>query len=294
MKKLIKNVLRKVLSESKYDELDMSIWDRKKTKEELNDRKKNIKYKDIHKGKRCFILGNGPSLRNVDLKLLKDEYVFTVNNFSQVENYREVKTNFHIWADYSFFDMRDDQKYNMNDIMENYHLIAKENPICFFPYEARLFVKKNMLDEVLDVNYFSCYAQVENNKMIHYDISKYITGFSTVVQYAIVIALYMGFKEIYLLGCDSTNVVSLLNCAMNISNENMHAYDDDDVDVRYKKLLENWKMTDIFHDQYILFLGYKKLYERCVDEGVTLCNCSSNTLINEVPREKLADILVVK
>jgi hypothetical protein len=37
--------------------------------------------KDIHRGERCFIIGNGPSLRQTDLSLLKDEYTFGMNRF---------------------------------------------------------------------------------------------------------------------------------------------------------------------------------------------------------------------
>jgi hypothetical protein len=36
---------------------------------------------DIHKGERCFIIGNGPSLQQTDLSLLKGEYTFGMNRF---------------------------------------------------------------------------------------------------------------------------------------------------------------------------------------------------------------------
>jgi hypothetical protein len=36
-------------------------------------------YQDIHKGKRCFIIGNGPSLRQTDLTKLKNEFTFGMN-----------------------------------------------------------------------------------------------------------------------------------------------------------------------------------------------------------------------
>lgn len=36
-------------------------------------------YQDKHAGKRCFILGNGPSLRETDLSLLEDEITFGLN-----------------------------------------------------------------------------------------------------------------------------------------------------------------------------------------------------------------------
>ncbi len=37
------------------------------------------RFQNIHVGKRCFIIGNGPSLRDTDLTLLKDEYTFGLN-----------------------------------------------------------------------------------------------------------------------------------------------------------------------------------------------------------------------
>lgn len=35
--------------------------------------------KDVHRGERCFILGNGPSLAKTDISLLKDEFTFGMN-----------------------------------------------------------------------------------------------------------------------------------------------------------------------------------------------------------------------
>jgi hypothetical protein len=37
--------------------------------------------KDIHRGQRCFIIGNGPSLKKTDLSLLKGEFTFGMNRF---------------------------------------------------------------------------------------------------------------------------------------------------------------------------------------------------------------------
>lgn len=36
-------------------------------------------FKDKYKGERCFIIGNGPSLKNTDTSKLKDEYTFGMN-----------------------------------------------------------------------------------------------------------------------------------------------------------------------------------------------------------------------
>ena len=34
---------------------------------------------DFHKGERCFIIGNGPSLRETELTKLKGEFTFGLN-----------------------------------------------------------------------------------------------------------------------------------------------------------------------------------------------------------------------
>lgn len=36
-------------------------------------------YQELHRGQRCFIIGNGPSLKQTDLSLLRDEYTFGLN-----------------------------------------------------------------------------------------------------------------------------------------------------------------------------------------------------------------------
>jgi hypothetical protein len=43
--------------------------------------KRLTELKDIHKGKRAFIIGNGPSLKQTDLSKLKNEVTFAMNRF---------------------------------------------------------------------------------------------------------------------------------------------------------------------------------------------------------------------
>ena len=263
-----------------------------KNNKELREKiKSNVRFRDTHLGERCFILGNGPSLKDVDFNLISNEFVFTVNNFSLVDNYKVANTNVHIWSDLSFFELREDQKYKHDELMLNYRNISEENPICFFPVQAYDFINKNQLNDLLNVNYYNSFSSFSSSDRTQFDLSKTLSGYSTVVQYAISIAIYMGFKEIYLLGCDSTNVISMINSAMNIKSEGMHAYKNDDVNERYQELLKHWSMTDVFYDQYFLFEGFKTLKKECDKRNIKLVNCSTKTLINEIPRVALADIL---
>ena len=42
------------------------------------------KYKNVHKGKRVFLIGNGPSLAKTNLDLIKDEYSIAMCRISLI------------------------------------------------------------------------------------------------------------------------------------------------------------------------------------------------------------------
>ena len=50
-----------------------------KTRRENRILSQNKKYKDLYKGQRVFILGNGPSIKEENISSLCQEHVFTVN-----------------------------------------------------------------------------------------------------------------------------------------------------------------------------------------------------------------------
>lgn len=260
--------------------------------EQLLERNKALR--NTHVGERCFILGNGPSLKQVDLSLLADEFVFTVNNFSFVDGFEKARTNVHLWMDRAFFDLRTDLKFNMPKILDNYRRMATQNPLCFVDVAGFNFIKRHRLDEILNINYLHCGANdiAANDQPLFIDIGARITGFYTVVQYAIVAAIYMGFKEIYLLGCDSTGILSTINAALDIEIKNDHAYQDEDQEDSQKQLIRNLGMTYLFFSNYKLFVGYDKLNYACWKLlNIKLINCSAQTIITSIPRMHLADVL---
>jgi 6-hydroxymethylpterin diphosphokinase MptE-like len=52
--------------------------------------------RDIHRGERCFIIGNGPSLKRTDLACLKDEYTFGMNRFYMLFNELGYSTSYYL------------------------------------------------------------------------------------------------------------------------------------------------------------------------------------------------------
>ncbi len=256
----------------------------------------NVRFKDCHRGKRCFILGNGPSLKQIDLSLLSGEIVFSVNNFCKVNGCERAKPNYHLWMDEAFFNLRHDMQYDIDDTLENYKKISNIGPVCFVPLAAYDFINAHRLNTILNINYISMMGSVDtiaiNSKNL--DLTESLPGMTTVVQYAIMIAIYMGFKEIYLLGCDSTAIITTLNCALEEKNELMHAYDNDNTEKEIKGLLKNWRISKVFYDQYLLFLGYDKLGSYCLNNEIDLFNCCSKSLIDSVKYINFQDLFKAK
>ena len=294
MKKKIKEIVHGIAGPKVYFRIKSLYADRRLRKENYDlymKIKQNNQYKDIHKVQRCFILGNGPSLGDVDLQSLKDEILFTVNFFSKTKEFEKVDMKYHFWIDPAFFELRDDMHYNTSDIMENYQKISEKGAECFVPSFAYGYMAEKGLDKKLKINYLNIGETIENSENVNIDISRMIPSFTTVVQYAICTAIYMGFEEIYLLGCDTTNVVGMINSALEKPVSSMHAYDNDNSDNINKELLGSWKMSEVFYDQYILFRGYRILYDYCSNQGIKLANCSTTTLINEIPKKNIEEIL---
>lgn len=253
--------------------------------------KNNRNFKNCYKGKRCFIVGNGPSLKKVDLVKLQNEFVITVNKINLLDNYEELKTNVHIWVDGAFFQQRKDHVLDYSFLMKCYDDIAKENPICFVPLRAYPFMKDNLLEEKLNLNYFNDSKSLADDKVENIDLVSGIYSGTNVIHYAIQIAIYMGFREIYLVGCDATNIIAIMNIIQGKSSMKIHVYDNDNSENDYKKLMESWEMSDVLYDQYIVFLGYKKLNSYCHKNNIKLFNCSEETLITEIPHKSLDTVL---
>ena len=53
-------------------------------------------FKNIHAGKRCVIIGNGPSLRNTNMALLRNEFTFGLNRIYLMFDELGWKTTYHV------------------------------------------------------------------------------------------------------------------------------------------------------------------------------------------------------
>ena len=150
-------------------------------------------YRDRYKGKRCFVIGNGPSLNKHDLKLLEDEYTFAVNGFF----YKSQDTGFYP----TFYVVEDNlvMKENIDQIRYYRPKIRK-----FFPSEYRKLHPKDGKTTFFTMNRAfynkdSPYHEIPN---FSDDATKRVFCGQSVTIMNLQIAYFMGFQNVYVIGMD--------------------------------------------------------------------------------------------
>ena len=68
-------------SESWSKSLDLDISGKRILRKYGHLLPRNAAFRDCHKGQRCFVIGNGPSLKQQDLAPLAQEITLVTNNF---------------------------------------------------------------------------------------------------------------------------------------------------------------------------------------------------------------------
>ena len=240
----------------------------------------NKRFANCHKGKRCFILGNGPSLNEIDFCKLQNEYVFTVNELFRHEKYKQLNSNFHFFADPIFYQKEIADSDYISLLSDSFGTNTK----LFLPIQGRKVLppKKNKFDTY----FFKTGLVLHDDYCGPIDFSKVIPGTDCVVHYASMLAIYMGFKEIILLGCDGTNAAYDLYARYTNNLAEMHAYKEDksvsekmNTYRKKKRIL----MTDTLNGYAKIFNQYRMIYSLAKKRKVKILNGNPNSIIDVIP-----------
>lgn len=157
------------------------------------------RWKNAFAGERCFIAGNGPSLKAMDLGLLKNEKLFVTNRFVLVEGAQKINPTFYCLSDFGHWNTPE----GFIEPLRRAFPLMKETDF-FFEYNAHQAVTAH--PEIFPRRpyyLFQDYFTEVREHGLQTNIEQPVYwGRSVVLDICAPLACYMGFTEIYLIGCD--------------------------------------------------------------------------------------------
>ncbi len=140
-------------------------------------------HRDRYKNSRCIIIGNGPSLRKMDLGILRGEFTFGLNRIYLLFPEWGFRTNFLVAINRFVIKQYAEEIHSLQMLK----ILNWKHRGAYAPDEKTAFICSRPSEEM------------------HGNILKgYFTGGGTVTNAALEVAFYMGFEEVILIGVDHT------------------------------------------------------------------------------------------
>jgi len=143
-----------------------------------------------HSGERAFLIGNGPSLVDTNLGLLKNEITFCANTFFNAMKNTVMKPTYYVVSDPC--------------VLESYHneILSLDTTVILNNGAAHLQMNRCYPSNAKDIHMTKklglSYFKNDFSKDARHGIYSTKSVLYVMLQYA----YFMGFKEVYLVGCD--------------------------------------------------------------------------------------------
>lgn len=149
--------------------------------------------KGTHPGGRCFIIGNGPSLTSEDLEAIREEISFAANRIYKMFEKTTWRPTYYLAVDRDFIA----EEYRRIPLLQAGNILVHRTV-----FSKRIKCSKNVTFLNAHAKRYSVnYASLERVDFSDTPEKVIYPGF-TVTYVALQLALYMGFREIYLIGMD--------------------------------------------------------------------------------------------
>jgi len=220
------------------------------------------KFIDIHKGERCFIIGNGPSLKNTDLSKLKNEYTFGMNRIYLMFPELGFTTSYFV---------------TINDLV----IEQCAEDIAGLPMPKFLAWRSNRHFHHLPADTYFLYTTY-TGKQFTFDITRRIWEGATVTNVALQLAYYMGFQQVILIGVDH-NYTSRGEANRTVVSD---GDDPNHFDARYFGKGFRWQLPDLDTSEIAYDLA-NKVYQRSGREVLDATVGGKLTIFPKVDYESL-------
>jgi hypothetical protein len=228
--------------------------------------------KNKYRKKRCFIIGSGPSISQLDLSPLKNQYTFGHNAFYLIENDIGFLPTFYVIEDMF---PAEDNSLEINALTNTHKIFPHDLKYCLHPSKDTTHVLFN--------RYYAD-DSTSNWPKFSSDVTKHVYWGGTVVYMSIQLAAYMGFSEIYLLGIDLTYTLP-----KDWDGEEVISSTEDDENHFHKKYFGAGKR---WHDPRVdrMQKSFTYAYNFLKGKNIQLINATEGGNLKVVPRKSYSSL----
>ncbi len=227
----------------------------KKNKKEI------LKIKGIYAGRRAFVICNGPSLRASDLEKIADNGDLSIacNKIDRIFGFTKWRPTFYTIADENY-------QFSLSPILNN------------IPAKYKFFLQTSFIKtwkakgNCFFLNCNGKYEYLEKPQLCT-NIESEIPIIGTVTFLMIVILLYLGIREIIILGCDNTYAVEITKDGKIVKN-NVSSYFEGCDKKDMQNAASTWQMN----------IAYKCIKDYANVNGIRIFNATRGGHLEEFER----------
>ncbi len=219
--------------------------------------KRNTELREYKTSDKCYICGNGPSLKKVNLEDLDGDTIVMNDHWRIAGNYKATPTYYIV----------NDEAYGMDAFKER-----MQGVLDCFPDIPHLFasnigraIDAKFSDASTNIYYYNPIGRTFKHTY-EIDFTKVTYCVWNVVTTAIELAVYLGYKEIYLIGCDYS---------LFASKYMTHAYDKDGV-----KVACPIKLGDMLYKYSFTTHIHYEMAQYARKHGIKIINLTSESLLD--------------
>ena len=242
--------------------------------------RRNGDLRDRHRGRRCFVIANGPSLAGQDLSPLAGEVTMVMNGFVRHPLLAALDPTYYLFADGAFFDGAAPSRRFLAEVVER---VPRSTFVA--PYAAARAIEENGWLDPARTRYVAFAGNLRSATVRRIDLTRAVPSVMNTAQLGLMLALHLGCSPIYLLGADHD--------WLSHRGADVHFYAGQTIEAHAVAhgQLSRYPYLDQMRDATDAWRGYEALWayaDRC---GVGIVNCTAGGFLDVFPRQRYEDVV---
>jgi hypothetical protein len=247
-------------------------------------------YEEKYKGRRLYVLSNGPSFLEEYKELQNDSYFhksdkICVNSFIYSDLIKEIKPCYYCFADPSLYGESEKSVKLYNALNE---IIDWDMTLFVLSYDKKktAIVRQHITNHHIRIVPISkvLYGGFESRRYNSWKRGKTVPLFVNVSIMQIFIGLNMGYSELFLYGVDHTFFDGLT-----VGDDNLLYMTENHFYGSKQRIINNsqggvFTMKGWIRDKYLTFLEHERMEGYAEYLGAKIINCTKKSLIDAYPR----------